>query len=299
MSTFWSLWIIVIVVINIGGALWLLLANRKVEIKGDLKHGEAPKTGHVYDGIEEYDNPLPGWWFKMFIASVVFSVVYLVLYPGLGSFKGVLNWTSENQWQEEITAAEQKYGPLFAKHSNTTIEELSINPGAMKMAGRLFANNCSTCHGSDGRGTYGFPNLADADWLYGGAPNAIKTTITNGRGGIMTPWGAILKEDGVTDVTNYVLELSGRNHDTTAAERGKQTFMTYCMACHGTDGKGNQLLGAPNLTDNIWLYGGSPEIIKQSIRDGRQGKMPAHGELLKEDKIHLLTAYVFSLHQRQ
>ncbi len=298
MSTFWSVWVIVLTLITVVGSMWLLLATRKIEVKKDSKPGEPAKTGHSYDGIEEYDNPLPSWWFNMFVGSIIFTVIYLILYPGMGNFKGVLGWTQENQWQQEIDAAEERYGPIFARHANTPVEELALNPEAMKMAGRLFANNCSTCHGSDGRGAYGFPNLADDDWLYGGAPDAIKASIAKGRNGFMTPWGSVLKEEDVNNVANYALSLSGRNHDEAAAQNGQQGFNTYCAACHGADGTGNQMLGAPNLADNIWLYSGSLETIRQTIREGRQGKMPAHENLLKADKIHLLTAYVYGLNQQ-
>ncbi|MEA3300378.1 MAG: cytochrome-c oxidase, cbb3-type subunit III [Pseudomonadota bacterium] len=293
MSSFWSWWVIVLVVINIVGALWLLFANRKVEVRGPS--GDAPKTGHVYDGIEEYDNPLPGWWFKMFVGTAVFSVIYLILYPGLGNFKGVLDWTSTGEWRADVAAADEKYGPLFARYKDTPVEDLALDPEAMKMGARLFANNCSVCHGTDGRGGYGFPNLADGDWLYGGSPDNIHASIAQGRAGMMTPFGQILGEAGVVDAANYVFSLSGRDHDAESAARGGKLFATYCVACHGADAKGNQLLGAPNLTDNIWLYGGSPEIVKHTIRNGRQGNMPAQQDLLKDDKIHLLAAYVYSL----
>lgn len=295
MSTFWSLWIIVIVTINIVGSVWILLANRKVEVRGELAEGEIPTTGHVYDGIEEYDNPLPGWWFKGFLLTVVFSVVYLILYPGMGNFKGVLGWTSTGQWQEQVEEAEAKYGPVYAEYKDTPVDELAANPEAMKMAARLFANNCSQCHGADAGGGYGFPSLTDNDWLYGGTPEAITATITAGRIGAMPAWGSVIKEEGVDNVANYVFSLSGRKHDAAKAEAGAQVFTTYCAACHGADGKGSQAVGAPNLTDNIWLYGSSPEFVKHSIRNGRAGQMPAHKEILKDDKIHLLTAYVYSL----
>lgn len=296
MSTFWSIWIIAIVVINIGGSLWLLLATRKVKVTQSQENGDQPPTtGHVYDGIEEYDNPLPGWWFNMFILTVVFAVIYLFLYPGLGNYKGYLGWTSTGQWEEQVAKAEEKYGPVFAQYGSTPIEELSANPDALKMGGRLFANNCSVCHGSDGRGGYGFPNLADNDWLYGGDPEAIKTSIAQGRNGMMNPWGDIIGESGVENAAAYVYKLAGRSHDEGKAEEGAKVFGTYCAACHGPDGKGNQAIGAPNLTDNIWLYGSSPIQVKHTIRNGRSGKMPAQQELLSEDKIHLLTAYVYSL----
>lgn len=299
MSTFWSIWVIVLTLITVVGSLWLLFANRKIEVKGDSKPGEPTKTGHTYDGIEEYDNPLPGWWFNMFVATVIFTVIYLVLYPGFGSFQGLLGWSQEQQWQDEVDAAEERYGPVFARYADTAVEELSLDPEAMKMAGRLFANNCSTCHGADGRGAYGFPNLADDAWLYGGSPAAIKTSIEKGRNGMMTPWESVIPEDDINNVANYVLSLSGRSHGETAAEKGQGVFNSYCAACHNTDGTGNQMLGAPNLTDRAWLYSGSLESIRQIIRQGRQGNMPAHEALLKADKIHFLTAYVYGLKETQ
>ena len=299
MSTFWSIWIIVFTAITIVGCTWLLFANRKVEVSDDTKEGESPKTGHVYDGIEEYDNPLPGWWFKMFVGTVVFGVIYLVLYPGLGNFGGVLGWTQVGQWEEEVAEAEAKYAPLYEQYSETPVEELIANPEAMKMSRRLFNNNCEVCHGSDGRGSYGFPNLADSDWLYGGSAEDIKTTLVNGRQGAMPALGGALGEEGVDKVAEYVFKISGREHDTEKAEAGGQLFATYCVACHGTDGTGNKMLGAPNLTDGIWLYGGSPTLVRHTIRNGRNGNMPAQADKLKAEKIHLLTAYVYSLSKNQ
>lgn len=299
MSTFWSIWIIVFTAITIVGCTWLLFANRKVEVSDDTKEGESPKTGHVYDGIEEYDNPLPGWWFKMFVGTVVFGVIYLVLYPGLGNFGGVLGWTQVGQWEEEVAEAEAKYAPLYEQYSETPVEELIANPEAMKMSRRLFNNNCAVCHGSDGRGSYGFPNLADSDWLYGGSAEDIKTTLVNGRQGAMPALGGALGEEGVDKVAEYVFKISGREHDADKAEAGGQLFATYCVACHGTDGTGNKMLGAPNLTDGIWLYGGSPTLVRHTIRNGRNGNMPAQADKLKAEKIHLLTAYVYSLSKNQ
>ena len=299
MSTFWSIWIILFTAITIGGCAWLLFANRKVEVRDDIKEGEAPKTGHVYDGIEEYDNPLPGWWFKMFVGTVVCGVIYLVLYPGLGNFGGVLGWTQVGQWEEEEAEAEAKYAPLYEQYSETPVEELIANPEAMKMSRRLFNNNCAVCHGSDGRGSYGFPNLADSDWLYGGSVEDIKTTLVNGRQGAMPALGTALGEEGVDNVAEYVFKISGREHDAEKAEAGGQLFATYCAACHGPDGTGNKMLGAPNLTDGIWLYGGSPTLVRHTIRNGRNGNMPAQGDKLKAEKIHLLAAYVYSLSKNQ
>lgn len=292
MSSFWSIWVIVITLGSIFGCWWLLQSNSKGEAGED---GNAPTTGHVYDGIEEYDNPLPRWWFIMFVVTIAFALIYLALYPGLGNFKGFLGWSQESAWEAEIAKAEEKYGPIFAAYSQSSVEELQSNKKALLSGQRIFANNCAVCHGSAATGSYGFPNLADNDWLYGGDPAAIKASILNGRQGAMPGWGPILGEEGVSATAEYVMSLSGRDVNQRLATEGKAKYDANCAACHGPDGQGNTALGAPNLTDNIWLYGGSPELIKHSIRNGRNGKMPSHKALLGEDKVHLLTAYVYSL----
>ncbi|MDX2464899.1 MAG: cytochrome-c oxidase, cbb3-type subunit III [Porticoccus sp.] len=300
MSIFWNIWIIAITAITIAGCTWLLFANRKIEVSSkDTEDGEAPKTGHVYDGIEEYDNPLPGWWFNMFVGTVIFAVIYLVLYPGLGSYAGVLGWTQTGQWQEEVDEAEAKYAPVYAQYAKMSAEELIANPDAIKMGRRLFNNNCSVCHGSDGRGSYGFPNLADNDWLYGGSAEEIEASITSGRKGAMPAWGAIIGEKGVDNVAEYVFKISGREHDTDKAVEGAKVFGTYCASCHTPAGTGMAALGAPNLTDGIWLYGGSPSLVRHSIRNGRNGNMPAQHEKLKAEKIHLIAGYVYYLSKNQ
>ena len=191
--------------------------------------------------------------------------------------------------------AEKIYSETYGVYSKMPLEELAKNPDALKMGFRLFANNCAVCHGADGGGNPGFPNLTDRDWLYGGTPEKILETITHGRRGAMPAWGSVVGEEGVVNVTEYVLQLSGNEHDTAKAEAGAKVFAANCVACHGADGKGNPLVGAPNLTDKTWLYGGKPATIRQTIRNGRNGVMPAQQELLKEDRIHLLAAYVYSL----
>lgn len=296
MSTFWSLWIIGLTVTNIILIIWVLFSNRKVAVS-DEADPENKTTGHVYDGIEEFDNPLPKWWFQMFVGTIVFWVIYLILYPGLGSWSGVLGWTSHNQLEREQQQAQEKYGEIYAQFASMPIEEVAQDPRALKMGVRLFANNCAVCHGADAGGAYGFPNLTDDDWLYGGSPEQIKQTLTHGRNGMMPAHGPIIGEENVAKVAEYVLSLSGQEHDAEAAAEGQKTFATTCFACHGADGKGNQLLGAPNLTDDIWLYDGSPNGIRHSIRNGRANVMPAQKDLLREEKIHLLTAYVYSLSQ--
>ncbi len=290
MASLWSNWIIILTVISFIGLIWILLANRKM--RGD--NPEA-KTGHSYDGIEEYDNPLPAWWFYMFLITIIWGAGYLIAYPGLGNFPGLLGWTQVEQHQMQVDKAEEKYRAMRDRYMALPVEEIASDPAVRKMGMRMFGNNCAQCHGADGRGSYGFPNLTDDDWIFGGTPEAIKTSITQGRRAAMPAWGDILGDQGVTEVTAYVLELNGRDRDDALASRGKKHFQTYCVACHGADGGGNPMLGAPNLANGIWLYGGNEEQISHSIRAGRNGVMPAHETLLSEDKIHIITAYVYGL----
>lgn len=294
MSIFWSLWIIVLTVTNLVLLLWILLANRKRAVTGD-ETGEAKTTGHEYDGIEEYDNPLPRWWFFLFVLTFVFAVGYLVIFPGLGLWKGVAGWTSVGELRSHQAKAEKLYAETYDVYAKMPIEELATNNGALKMGFRLFVNNCAVCHGADGGGNRGFPNLTDKDWLYGGTPERIQETITHGRKAAMPAWGPVLGEEGVAQAAEYVLKLSGNSFDESKANAGAKLFAANCAVCHGADGKGNLQVGAPNLTDNIWLYGGEPATIRQTLREGRSGVMPAQGELLKPDRIHLLAAYVYSL----
>ncbi|ACR11634.1 cytochrome c oxidase, Cbb3-type, subunit III [Teredinibacter turnerae T7901] len=273
---------------------WVLFANRKVAVKDDGQD-ENKTTGHVYDGIEEYDNPLPRWWFMLFVGTLIFAAIYLVIYPGFGAYKGVIGWTSVKQLEAEQEAAREDHTKTYGVYSSMPVEELIHDGRAMKMGVRLFANNCSVCHGADGGGNFGFPNLTDKDWLYGGSPEEIQASITHGRSGAMPAWGEILGEEKVVAVAEYVMSLSGMDHDADLAEQGAGQFQSTCAACHGPDGKGQKLVGAPNLTDSIWLYEGSREAIQQAIRSGRKNQMPAQENKLREEKIHLLTAYVYSL----
>ncbi|WP_144393652.1 cytochrome-c oxidase, cbb3-type subunit III [Pleionea sediminis] len=293
MTEFWSWWIIVIVAIMIVGSFVILHLTRKMEDNGE------DTTGHVYDGIEEYNNPLPKWWLNMFYITLVFSIGYLVLYPGLGNYEGYFNWTQENAWEKEVAAAEEQYGPIFAQYLNTPIPSLGSNQEAMDMGKRIFLNYCAACHGSFATGTPGYPNLMDDDWLYGGSPETIKTTLINGRQGMMPGFGEQLNEEQITFVTSYVTSLSGRDAPEKEVAEGKELYQMNCVACHGADGKGNQQLGAPNLTDSTWLYGGSRKVIARTIRNGRQGNMPAHQEILGDAKLHLVAAWVYNTSKEQ
>jgi len=265
------------------------------------KDGEEVKTmGHVWDeDLAELNNPLPTWWRNMFYITIFFALGYLALYPGLGTYKGLLGWTQVNQYEEEQKDAEAKYGPIYAAYSKQSIKELASNEKALKLGERLYLTYCTACHGSDAAGVTGFPNLRDNDWLYGGKPEQIKASIMSGRNGVMPAWeGPLGGEKGVNEVTQYVLSLSERpGVDKKAAEAGKAKYMAFCAGCHMPDGKGFQVLGAPNLADNIWLYGGHPKKVAESIAKGRKGIMPAHKELLGEDKVHMLSAYIYRLSQ--
>jgi cytochrome c oxidase cbb3-type subunit 3 len=292
MSGFWSWYVVVIVVVNIVGNAWLLMAMRRIPRDAV---GEGESLGHEFDGIEELNHPLPRWWLWVFVVSIVWGVIYLALYPGLGRFGGVLDWTSIKQWEEQVAKAEALYGPIFAAYYQRPIPDLLSDQRAVTIGARLFANRCSPCHGSDARGGTGFPNLTDGDWLHGGTPEIITTTILNGRNAMMPAWGAVIGEDGVSGAANYVLSLSGRDHDPELAKQGATIFQTICQACHGLDGKGKQEVGSANLTDNTWLHGGSVEAIRETIRNGRINQMPAHKDPLGEEKVHLLALYVYSL----
>ena len=297
MTTFWSFYITILSLGTIVALTWLIFATRK----GQRSDTTDQTVGHSFDGIEEYDNPLPRWWFLLFVGTLIFAIGYLILYPGLGTWKGVLpgyedGWTGVNQWKKEMARAGEQYGPLFAKYAAMPVADVAKDPQALKMGARLFASNCSVCHGSDAKGAYGFPNLTDRDWLYGGEPDTIKTTIMGGRQGGMPAWKDVLGEEGIKNVAGYVRSLSGlKNPEGVDIAAGQKIFATNCVACHGPDAKGTHAMGAPNLTDRTWLYGSSFAQVQQTLRYGRQGKMPAHSERLGNDKVHLLAAYVYSL----
>ncbi len=294
-SEFWNWWVIVLTVGNILACWWLIAWTSKRRA-GEAAMGEP--TGHSWDEtLQEFNNPLPRWWLWLFHITLVFGLVYLALYPGLGKFSGAWGWTQEVQYDREMQRAAERFEPIFAAYAEQDLAMLAQDPEALKIGQRLFLNYCATCHGSDAHGSTGFPNLADGDWLYGGEPETVKASILDGRQGAMPGWQEALGDAGVEEVTAYVIQLSGRDADAAKAEAGKARFEAMCVACHGADGTGNKALGAPDLTDSVWLYGGSPGVIRQSIANGRNGVMPAHREFLGEHKAHLLAAYVYSLSQ--
>ncbi len=300
MSTFWHWWVVVLTLANIAGIYWLIRWTSKKR-PGEVAQGA--ETGHSWDGLTEYNNPLPRWWLYMFYITIVFALIYLVLYPGLGRFGGLLGWHSGNelnvensQYQKEMARADARYQPVYTAWAEQDIDSLSRDFDALTTGRRLYLNYCSTCHGSDAGGATGFPSLANGVWQWGGAPAEIKHTLLNGRQANMPGFEQMLGDEGVSNVAQYVLQLAGRSDaDAAMAEQGQPQYMTYCSGCHGAEGKGMAMLGAPNLTANAWVYGGSVGAIETTIRQGRAGVMPAFGELLGEDRVHVLSAYVYSL----
>ncbi len=290
---FWNFFIVAVTLASILG-LYLLIVW--------MSEGRPPEkietTGHVWDeDLEDLNNPMPRWWLNMFLITLVWGVLYLIFFPGLGSNQGVLGWSEVGQYEEEVETAEERYGPLYAQFREQSVDQLAKNPEALEVGERLYATYCTGCHGSDAGGGPGYPNLRDGDWQWGGTPEAIQTTILEGRVAAMPSWKDALGEEGVRQVAQYVISLSGREVDQAMAAAGKEKFDQLCVACHNANGTGNQALGASNLTDDVWLYGGSQAAIEETLTGGRNGQMPAFREFLGEDKVHLLAAYVYSLSQ--
>ncbi len=289
-SSFWSMYIAGITIFSITACLLLLWFSGKA--KAMTAHDNT--TGHVWDGdLREMNNPLPRWWVGLFIITIVFAGIYLYLYPGLGSYGGKTGWTSKGQLDAEVAKGNAEIAPLYARFASMSVEDMARDKQAHAIGERLYMNNCSQCHGSDAHGGKGFPNLTDSDWLHGGTPDKIIETLTKGRIGQMPPMAAAVgTSDDVKNVANYVLSLSGSPHDSVRANLGKPKF-AVCAACHGADGKGNQAVGAPNLTDNIWLHGYGEAAIINMVTNGKINQMPAQGEKLGEAQIRVLASYVW------
>ncbi|HEX6636480.1 MAG TPA: cytochrome-c oxidase, cbb3-type subunit III [Steroidobacteraceae bacterium] len=289
-SGFWDVYVAVLAVVSIV-ACALFLRSQSVR-----KAGPVQTTGHQWDeDLAEYNNPLPRWWSWLFYITIVFSLAYLVLYPGLGSWKGTLGWSQVTQLREEQQLAAKQFGPLYEKFATSDAQTLVANREALAIGQKLFLNNCAQCHASDGAGSRGFPNLTAGAWQWGGDFKTIKTTITEGRTGVMPSFGAALGEQGVKNVAHYVRSLSGLTADPLRVALGKDVYLQTCVACHGPEGKGSPALGAPNLTDKNWLHGSAEPVVIETITRGRTSQMPAHRTLLDEARIHLLAAYVLSL----
>lgn len=288
----WSVYVAGLTLASILACVVLLWVTSRAKVPARQDN----TTGHVWDeDLAEMNNPLPRWWVWLFVITVVFSLVYLVAYPGLGSYAGQLGWSSRSQYQDEVARADRALAPLYARYTAMPVETLAADPQAMAVGERLFMNNCSQCHGSDARGSKGFPNLTDADWLWGGKPEQIIHTIGKGRAGAMPPMAAAVgSPDDVRNVAHYVLSLSASPHDSLRAQLGKPKF-AVCAACHGADGKGNLALGAPNLADDVWLHGWGEPAIVQMITQGKVNTMPGQEGKLSASQIHVLGAYVWGL----
>lgn len=288
LSPFWHWYVIVIVVASLAGCMWLLFANSRGTPGGD--------TGHVWDDdLSEYNNPLPRWWLNLFVITIVFAVGYLVMFPGFGAMQGKLGWTSRQEAQQRFDTLTAKRKARYAALAGDDVLTLSKKPEALTLGRAVFTANCAGCHGPDAHGAIGFPNLTDNDWLYGGEPDTIVATITNGRNGAMPAFGTILTPEQIDTLVAFVPHWSDPALKPEVREAGMKQFMVTCAACHGPEGKGNPLLGSANLTDDIWLHGGSREKVRETITNGRASMMPAHKDLLSKDEIRVVAAYVYSL----
>ena len=289
MSSAWSWYIIIGTTLTLLACFWLIVWTNKQRASDEEI---AESESHVWDGnVRELNNPLPMWWLWLFVLTVIFSAVYLVVYPGMGGFEGTAGWSQAGQYDKEVAAAEERYGPIFAKYSGMEIEDMVGDEQAMNIGRSLYANYCSQCHGSTAQGARGFPNLTDRDWLWGNEPADILHSINQGRNGLMPALGTALGDD-VDAMIAYVQGLSD-GQDTSSPAHAK--YMTFCIACHGPDAKGNKLLGAPDLTNDTWLYGSSDAEIRKTLMEGRNGVMPAHANLIGPDRARILAAYVYSL----
>ena len=283
----------IVTLLNVLACGWLIWWTAR-RAPGEVAEGEV--KDHVWDGdLRERNNPMPRWWLILFFLTIVFALAYLLLYPGI--IRGTLGWSEDREYREEMQRAQRQYAPIYAAFAGRSIVELARDPKALALGRSLFATDCINCHGSDARGAPGFPDLTDNDWLYGGAPEDIVKSITFGREGAMPPLGTVLGADGVDEVVAYVRSLSGHPAPPDKVAAGKARFV-LCAACHGADAKGNPAIGSKNLTDDIWLYGGSEAMLRKTITEGRHGKMPAH-QWMGDDKIRLLAAYVYSLSHPQ
>ena len=295
LTSFWNWWVIIITVGTIIACFWLLQWTKGISNRDEEGDGTGT-TGHVWDeDLVELNNPLPRWWLQLFYITIAFALIYLGLYGGLGNIPGVLGWSQEGQYKEEVKAATEAQEAIFARYKQLDNEALMADAEANATGQRLFANSCAMCHGSDGRGARSFPNLTDHDWLYGGSFDTVMQSIANGRNGIMPVMVGGLDDSGINNLVAYVQSMSGQQVDEGMAAEGKKNFDILCVACHGVDGSGNQALGSPRLNDDIWLYGGEAETIRKTVTEGRNGNMPVHKDLLSEDRRRLIAAYVLSL----
>jgi cytochrome c oxidase cbb3-type subunit 3 len=295
LTSFWHWYVIIITVVTLLACFWLIQWTKGASNRDENAEGPGT-TGHVWDeDLVELNNPLPRWWLQLFYITIAFAFFYLILFGGLGNMGGVLGWSQEGQYEAELKTATDAQEAIFSRYRQMDNETLIADADANATGQRLFANSCARCHGSDARGARGFPNLRDDDWLYGDSFDTVMQSIANGRAGAMPVMVGGLDERAIGELVVYVQSMSGQKADPEMAAKGKQSFDMLCIACHGVDGKGNHALGAAKLDDDIWLYGGEPETIRKTVTEGRNGTMPAHKDLLSEDRRRLIAAYVLSL----
>ena len=296
MPAFWAWFVAVGTIVFVIWCVWLVSWSAK---QGPQGKEDEDLVGHKWDGdLEEWNNPAPRWWLYLYFITILWGAAYLVMYPGLGITGGLLSWSQEGQYDAEMQAAEERYAPIYERFAGMEFQALAEDPDALALGRSLFASYCTTCHGSDARGGPGYPNLTDDNWQWGSTEQDIINTITNGRIAIMTPWAPMLgSEEAVDNMVHYVRSLSGLVEPNETAASAQTQFTTFCAACHMPTGVGNPILGAPNLTDDVWLYGPSEDDIRTAIVEGRNGQMPAHGEFLGENRTRILAAYVYSLSQ--
>ena len=297
MPAFWHWFVAAGTIVFIIWCVWLVSWSAQ---QGPANIADDDLVGHKWDGdLEEWNNPAPKWWLYLYFITIIWGVGFLVAYPGVGNFKGMLGWSQEGQYEAEMQAAAERYEPIYEKFAAMDFEALARHPEANQLGKSLYASYCTTCHGSDARGAFGYPNLTDDNWLWGNSEQQIVATITQGRNSVMTPWAQVLGSDeAVNNMVRYVQSLSGIVEADASVVAAEMQFKTFCAACHMPTGTGNQLLGAPNLTDDVWLYSSSDEDIRYTIANGRDSMMPPHGELLGENRTKILAAYVYSLSQK-
>ena len=295
MPAFWHWFIAGGTILFVIWCVWLISWSSK---QGPANVADDEVVGHKWDGdLEEWNNPAPKWWLYLYFITIAWAIGYLVAFPGLGSYEGMLGWSQEGQYEAEMQAAAENYDPIYEEFAAMDFEVLSQNAQAQALGKSLYASYCTTCHGSDARGAPGYPDLTDNAWLWGNAESELYISIANGRNAVMPVLAPALGGDeGIANMAKYVKSLSGGEADA-GAMSAQPMFVALCSACHGVDGTGNKIFGAPNLTDDIWLYGGSLETIQETLLNGRNGVMPAHGDLLGENRTKILAAYVYSLSQ--
>jgi cytochrome c oxidase cbb3-type subunit 3 len=294
MPAFWHWFVAAGTIAFVIWCVWLISWSAK---QGPQNVADDDVVGHKWDGdLEEWNKPAPKWWLYLYFITIAWAVGYMIAYPGLGSWDGTLGWSQQGQYDAEMQAAADRYEPIYEAFAAMDFEELSNNAEASQLGKSLYASYCTTCHGSDARGATGYPNLTDDDWLWGNSEAQLVATLTNGRTAAMPVLAPALGGDqGIDNMVKYIRSLSGLVEADADALSAKPMFVALCSACHNADGTGNQIFGAPNLTDDIWLYGSSEDVVRATITEGRNGMMPSHGELLGEDRTKILAAYVYSL----